>query len=437
MSFETKSLFPLGTSINTNGHLSIAGCDVSELVEQFGTPLYVYDEDTIRHMAREFLQTFRERYPKTQVAYASKAFLNLAMAQIASDEGLRLDVVSGGEVAVAAKAGFQTKNMYFHGNNKSAQELSEAIDLGVGTIVVDGFNELDNLNNIASQKGKTQGVMLRLSPSVDAHTHGYTTTGILDVKFGFSIETGDSTVAIRQAISAKNLDLKGIHFHLGSPIFELEPYSEAIDSVLEYLAPFVKEGLDLREFSPGGGFAIGYVRSEPPPLISDYAEIITSMVKNKCNDLNLDQPTLVIEPGRSIVGRAGVALYSVGVIKEIPTVRTYVSLDGGMGDNIRPALYGSKYEATVANKMNIPNTTEVTLAGKYCESGDLLVKDVSLPKLESGDIIAIPSSGAYCLSMSSNYNMNPRPAVVMLKNGIPRVVRKRETYEDLMQWDLS
>ena len=210
MSFETKSLFPLGTSINTNGHLSIAGCDVSELVEQFGTPLYVYDEDTIRHMAREFLQTFRERYPKTQVAYASKAFLNLAMAQIASDEGLCLDGVSGGEVAVAAKAGFQTKNMYFHGNNKSAQELSEAIDLGVGTIVVDGFNELDNLNNIASQKGKTQGIMLRLSPSVDAHTHGYTTTGILDVKFGFSIETGDSAVAIRQAISAKNLDLKTV-----------------------------------------------------------------------------------------------------------------------------------------------------------------------------------------------------------------------------------
>ncbi len=437
MPFETKDLFPLGSDINANGHLSIAGYDATKLVEQFGTPLYVYDEDTIRHMAREFLNTFRQRYPSTQVAYASKAFINLAMAQIASEEGLCLDVVSGGEVAVAAKAGFRTENMYFHGNNKSNHELSEAIDLGVGTIVVDGFNELDNLNDIAVRKGKTQGIMLRLSPSVDAHTHGYTTTGILDVKFGFSIETGDSTVAIRQAIAAKNLDLKGIHFHLGSPIFELEPYSEAIDSVLEYLAPFVKEGLDLREFSPGGGFAIGYVRTEPPPLISDYAEIITSMVKNKCDDLNLNQPTLVIEPGRSIVGRAGVALYSVGVIKEIPTVRTYVSLDGGMGDNIRPALYGSKYEATVANKMNTPNTTEVTLAGKYCESGDLLVKDVTLPKLESGDIIAIPSSGAYCLAMSSNYNMNPRPAVVMLKNGTPRLVRKRETYEDLMQWDLS
>ena len=437
MPFETKNLFPLGSGINKTGNLSIAGCDATELAAEFGTPLYVYDEDTIRHMAREFLNTFRDRYPNVRVAYASKAFLNLAMAQIASEEGLCLDVVSGGEMFVAVKAGFPTANMYFHGNNKSANELSEAIDTGVGTIVVDGFNELDHLNSIAAQKGKVQEIMLRLSPSIDAHTHGYTTTGILDVKFGFSIETGDSNVAIRQALEAKNLDLKGIHFHLGSPIFEMEPYSEAIDSVLEYLAPFVKEGLDLREFSPGGGFAIGYVRNEPPPLISDYAEIITSMVKNKCRDLNLNQPSLVIEPGRSIVGRAGVALYSVGVIKEIPTVRTYVSLDGGMGDNIRPALYGSKYEATVANKMDSPNTKKVTLAGKYCESGDLLVKDVTLPELESGDIIAIPSSGAYCLAMSSNYNMHPRPAVVMLKNGIPRLVRKRETYEDLMQWDLS
>ena len=207
MSFETKKLFPLGSVINTNGHLSIAGCDTTELVKQFGTPLYVYDEGTIRHMAREFLNTFRERYTPTRVAYASKAFLNLAMAQIAAEEGLCLDVVSGGEVAVATKAGFPTENMYFHGNNKSAHELSDAIDLGVGTIVVDGFNELDHLNTIASGKGKVQGIMLRLSPSVDAHTHGYTTTGILDVKFGFSIETGDSTVAIRQALSAKNLDL--------------------------------------------------------------------------------------------------------------------------------------------------------------------------------------------------------------------------------------
>ena len=283
----------------------------------------------------------------------------------------------------------------------------------------------------------TQGIMLRLSPSVDAHTHGHTTTGILDVKFGFSIESGESTVAIRQALNSSNLDLKGIHFHLGSPIFELEPYSEAIDTVLEYLVQFKDEGLNLREFSPGGGFAIGYVRNELPPEISQYAEIITSMLKHKCRDLGYSEPKLIIEPGRSIVGRAGVALYTVGVIKEIPTVRTYVSLDGGMGDNIRPALYGSEYEAVAANKMSASGKEKVvTLAGKYCESGDLLVKNVPLPVLESGDIVAIPSSGAYCLAMSSNYNMNPRPAVVMVENGKSRLIRRRETYEDLMALDL-
>ena len=301
---------------------------------------------------------------------------------------------------------------------------------------MDGFQELDLLNEIARDQNVVQGIMLRLSPSIDAHTHDHTTTGILDVKFGFSIETGESTVAIRQALQSSNLDLKGIHFHLGSPIFELEPYSTAIDTVFDYLAQFVPEGLNLREFSPGGGFAIGYTRESPPPPVSAYAEVITSMLKNKCSDLNIEPPVLIIEPGRSIVGRAGVAVYTVGVIKEIPTVRTYVSLDGGMGDNIRPALYGSEYEAVIANKIIAEDEKIVTLAGKYCESGDLLVKDVLLPRIETGDIVAIPSSGAYCLAMSSNYNMNPRPAVVMVGNGQSRLVRKRETYKDLMALDL-
>tara|TARA_B100001167_G_scaffold189691_1_gene154880 strand:+ start:1 stop:1167 length:1167 start_codon:yes stop_codon:yes gene_type:complete len=388
-------------------------------------------------MAKTYLHEFSSRYPDTTVAYASKAFLNKEMSRIADEEGLSLDVVSGGEIAVAMSTGFPAERMYFHGNNKTLQELSEAINVGIGTIVVDGFQELDLLNEIAKGKGMTQGIMLRLSPSVDAHTHGHTTTGILDVKFGFSIESGESTVAIRQALNSSNLDLKGIHFHLGSPIFELEPYSEAIDTVLEYLVQFKDEGLNLREFSPGGGFAIGYVRNELPPEISQYAEIITSMLKHKCRDLGYSEPKLIIEPGRSIVGRAGVALYTVGVIKEIPTVRTYVSLDGGMGDNIRPALYGSEYEAVAANKMSASGKEKVvTLAGKYCESGDLLVKNVPLPVLESGDIVAIPSSGAYCLAMSSNYNMNPRPAVVMVENGKSRLIRRRETYEDLMALDL-
>ena len=436
MSFENVDLFPFGTEVNKLGNLSVGGNDITSLASQYGTPLYVYDEPTIRTMARQFVSEFTSRYPNTKVAYASKAFLNISMAKIAEEENLELDVVSGGEIAVAAAAGFPTAKMHFHGNNKTPSELSESVNSGVETIVVDGFQELDLLNEIARDQNVVQGIMLRLSPSIDAHTHGHTTTGILDVKFGFSIETGESTVAIRQALQSSNLDLKGIHFHLGSPIFELEPYSTAIDTVFDYLAQFVPEGLNLREFSPGGGFAIGYTRESPPPPISAYAEVITSMLKNKCSDLNIEPPVLIIEPGRSIVGRAGVAVYTVGVIKEIPTVRTYVSLDGGMGDNIRPALYGSEYEAVIANKIIAEDEKIVTLAGKYCESGDLLVKDVLLPRIETGDIVAIPSSGAYCLAMSSNYNMNPRPAVVMVGNGQSRLVRKRETYKDLMALDL-
>ena len=436
MSFENVDLFPFGTEVNKLGNLSVGGNDITSLASQYGTPLYVYDEPTIRTMARQFVSEFTSRYPNTKVAYASKAFLNISMAKIAEEENLELDVVSGGEIAVAAAAGFPTAKMHFHGNNKTPSELSESVNSGVETIVVDGFQELDLLNEIARDQNVVQGIMLRLSPSIDAHTHGHNTTGILDVKFGFSIETGESTVAIRQALQSSNLDLKGIHFHLGSPIFELEPYSTAIDTVFDYLAQFVPEGLNLREFSPGGGFAIGYTRESPPPPISAYAEVITSMLKNKCSDLNIEPPVLIIEPGRSIVGRAGVAVYTVGVIKEIPTVRTYVSLDGGMGDNIRPALYGSEYEAVIANKIVAEDEKIVTLAGKYCESGDLLVKDVLLPRIETGDIVAIPSSGAYCLAMSSNYNMNPRPAVVMVGNGQSRLVRKRETYKDLMALDL-
>jgi diaminopimelate decarboxylase len=410
---------------------------VLSLAKAHGTPLYIYDEKTIRIMAQTFVGEFTSRYPETSVAYASKAFLNLAMAKIANEEKLSLDVVSGGEIAVAHAAGFPSNKMYFHGNNKTPQELSEAIDLGVGTIVVDGFQELDILNNIAKSKNTKQGIMLRLSPSVDAHTHAHTTTGILDVKFGFSIETGESSIAIKQALDSSNLKLQGIHFHLGSPIFALEPYSTAIDTVFDYLKPFFKQGLDLKKFSPGGGFAIGYLQKQLPPSVGDYAEVITSMLKNKCDDLEIDYPELIIEPGRSIVGRAGVAIYTVGVTKVIPNVRTYVSLDGGMGDNIRPALYDAQYEAVAATKMSNTDFETVTLAGKYCETGDILVKDVSLPILDSGDLVAIPASGAYCIAMSSNYNMNPRPEIVMVSDGDSRIIRKRETYQDLMALDLS
>ena len=437
MNFSNIDVFPMGTKINSEGVLEIGGCDVLSLAKAHGTPLYVYDEKTIRSMAQTFVGEFTSRYPKTSVAYASKAFLNLAMAKIANEENLSLDVVSGGEIAVAHAAGFPSNKMYFHGNNKTPQELSEAIDLGVGTIVVDGFQELDILNNIAKSKNANQGIMLRLSPSVDAHTHAHTTTGILDVKFGFSIETGESSIAIKQALDSSNLSLQGIHFHLGSPIFELEPYSNAIDTVFDYLTPFLHQGLDLKKFSPGGGFAIGYLQQQLPPSIGGYADVITSMLKTKCDDLGIDYPELIIEPGRSIVGRAGVAIYTVGVTKVIPNVRTYVSLDGGMGDNIRPALYEAQYEAVAANKMSTTHFETVTLAGKYCETGDILVKDVSLPILDSGDLVAIPASGAYCIAMSSNYNMNPRPEIIMVSDGASRIIKRRETYQDLMALDFS
>ena len=436
MSFANAPLFPTTTEINAAGRLVLGGCDTVDLAAEFGTPLYVFDEETLRIMCREFVGEFTSRYADTTVAYASKAFVNPALARLVHEEGLGLDVVSGGELAVARAAGVDMDAVYFHGNNKTPDELEYALDAGCGRIVVDSFYELSLLDEIAARRGVTQKIMLRLSPSVDPHTHAHTTTGILDSKFGFSIETGDSTTAIRQALRASHLDLVGLHFHLGSPIFELEPYAIAIDTVLTYLAPFKDEGLDMREFSPGGGFAIGYVRDQLPPSVADYAEVITSAFRRRCADLGLGAPRLIVEPGRSIVGRAGVALYTVGAIKDIPTVRRYVSVDGGMGDNIRPALYGSEYEAVAASRMTDPGSEPVTLAGKYCESGDVLVRDVPMPALEPGDLIAIPSSGAYAPSMASNYNLNARPAIVIVNDGEARLIRRRESYDDMMAMDV-
>ena len=433
MPFQNDSLFPLTANVNQAGRLEIGGCDAVDLAAEFGTPLYVYDEDTLRRMCREFVGEFASRYPDSLVAYASKAFLNPAIGRLAMEEGLGLDVVSGGELALGRAIEFPPDLIYFHGNNKTLPELELALDYGVGRVVVDSFHELRMLDELAGSRGEVQDVMLRLSPGVDPHTHVHTTTGILDSKFGFSVETGHAALAIRQALAAPNLDLVGVHFHLGSPIFELEPYSIAIDTVLTFVSQFRDEGLELREFSPGGGFAIGYVREQPPPAIADYAQVIASATRDRCADLSLGTPRLVVEPGRSIVGRAGVALYSVGGTKDIPTVRRYVSLDGGMGDNIRPALYEARYEAVLASRMNdVPENT-VTLVGKYCESGDVLIRDIELPTLAEGDVVAIPSSGAYAPPMSSNYNLNPRPAIVMVNDGDARLIRRRETFEDMMR----
>ena len=430
-------MFPDTTQLDSNGILNIGGCNTLDLANEYGTPLYVFDEDTIRNRCRSFVQEFQKRVPETQVVYASKAYINPVLVKMLSEEGLGLDVVSGGELAVAIAGGLSTTHVYFHGNNKTPQELREAVQQGIGRVVVDSFHELQLLDEISGELGKKQEILVRVSPGIDPHTHAYTTTGIIDSKFGFSIQTGHAAIAVRDALQAPNLNLKGLHFHLGSPIFELEPYQAAIDLVLRFAAEFREEGWTIQEFSPGGGFAIAYTRDNRPPEVSDYAEAITSTLKSTSTELNLPLPRLIIEPGRSIIGPSGVALYQIGAIKEIPGIRKYVSVDGGMGDNIRPALYQASYEVCSAGKMNLEADDLVTIAGKYCESGDILASDVLLPSVTSGDVLAIPASGAYCPSMASNYNLNPRPPIVLVKDGIRRLIRRRETYQDMMLCDIQ
>ncbi len=432
-----QHVFPDTTRINPRGTMTIGGCDTLALAQEYGTPLYLLDEATLRNRCRSFRREFEGRHQNSRILYASKAYINPALARIFDEEGLGLDVVSGGELAVAQRAGFPLDRVYFHGNNKTPEELTLALAQGIGRIVVDSFHELELLDRIAREAGKVQDILVRVSPGIDPHTHVHTTTGVLDSKFGFSIQTGHAAQAICQALAAPNLMLRGLHFHLGSPIFELEPYQAATDLVLRFAAGFREEGLELAEFSPGGGFAIAYTRQQRPPEIGQYAETIVSTMKGTCGELGLALPQLIIEPGRAIIGPAGVALYRVGAIKEIPGVRKYVSVDGGMGDNIRPALYQAVYEVVAAGKASEEPVEQVTIAGKYCESGDILARDVMLPRLESGDVLALPAAGAYCPSMASTYNLNPRPPIVLVGGGRSRLIRRRESYQDLMRCDVA
>jgi len=429
------SLFPLTAEVNERGHLAVGGCDTIELAREFGTPLYVFDEFSLRRRCAEFKAQFSQHYADTAVVYAGKAFLNRALALLLKEEGLGLDVVSGGELSIAHSVDFPLDRVYFHGNNKSAEELKLALEWRVGRIVVDSFHELAQLAEIAKEKGCIQDILLRLTPGVDPHTHQHITTGIVDSKFGFPLSSAGEAVA--KAASAPNLNLVGFHFHLGSQIFEVEPYLEAVKITLDFAAAMKAEcGFELRELDIGGGFAVQYTLDSPAPPLSAYAEAIASAVTSKCQELKLALPRLIIEPGRAIVGQAGMALYEVGTVKEIPGVRCYVSVDGGMADNIRPALYEAKYEAVVANKMRERESRKVTIAGKFCESGDILIRDISLPPVAAGDILAVADCGAYCLSMASNYNAALRPAVVMVREGKARLIRRRETFEDLTRCDL-
>ena len=428
-------LFPLTAGVNEKGHLVIGGCDTVELANEWGTPLYLFDEFSLRQRCAEFKAEFGQRYPDIAVIYAAKAFINKALVLLLKEEGLGLDVVSGGEMGIAQSVGFPSEGVYFHGNNKSVEEIRLALEWGVGRIVVDNFYELELLDSIAHEAGCRPDILLRLSPGVDPHTHQYITTGNVDSKFGFPLASGEEAVV--SALSRANLNLVGLHFHLGSLIFELEPYQQAVGFILNFAAEMrQKHGFEPGELDIGGGFAVQYTLDSPAPPLSAYAEAVTASIISECQKLGLALPRLVIEPGRSIVARAGVALYEVGVIKEIPGIRCYVSIDGGMADNIRPALYGARQEAAVANKMMASMAVKVTIAGKFCESGDILIRDIDLPSLIPGDIMAVAGCGAYCLPQASNYNAFFKPAVVMVREGRARLIRRRETLADLTGCDM-
>ena len=432
------SLFPLTAEVDNQGHLCIGGCDVLNLAKEFGTPLYLFDEFTLRHKCREFTSEFSKYHPDTLVIYGSKAFLNKALALIFKQEGLGLDVVSGGEISIAHSVHFPFGKIYFHGNNKTRDELKLALDCGIGRVVVDNSYELELLNELANEKGIRQNILLRITPGVDPHTHQFTTTGILDSKFGFPLATGQAEEGVSQAMSSSNLNLLGLHFHLGSPIPEIEPYELAMELVLGFAKEVERKfGFQLSEFGVGGGFAVQYTLESEVPTIADYAESIANKLNSLGSVLQLGYPRLIIEPGRGIVAQAGVALYRVGAIKEIPGIRKWVCIDGGISDNIRPALYGAKYEALVANRASETEEDMVTIAGKLCQSGDVLVRDANLALTRPGDIIAVPVCGAYSIPMSSNYNAALRPAIIIVKNGEARLIRRRESYEDLTRLDVE
>ncbi|MBA4603615.1 diaminopimelate decarboxylase [Thermoactinomyces mirandus] len=422
--------------INDRGHLEIGDCDTVELARQYGTPLYVYDEMKIRQNARRFLLAFQQSGCSFQVAYASKAFSCIAMAELAEEENLSLDVVSGGELYTALKAGFPAERIHFHGNNKSEKELRMALDAEIGCFVVDNFFELELLHDLAREYQREVKILLRLTPGIEAHTHKYITTGQDDSKFGFNVKNNHALIAIKESLNKPYFHLSGVHFHIGSQIFDVHGFVQAIRMIRKHLDHVHEEtGYEVEVLNVGGGFGIQYTEEDHPASIENYIQTITSEVKSEWEKRGLKFPEIWVEPGRSLVGNAAITLYRVGAIKDIPGIRKYVSVDGGMTDNIRPALYQAKYHAVLANRAGESPHEEVAIAGKCCESGDILVRNIHLPKVNSGDLLALFSTGAYGYSMASNYNRLPRPAVVFVKNGKSRIVIKRETYEDLIQND--
>lgn len=426
-------------AVNEQGHLTVGGMDTVELAKEYGTPLYIMDEGLIREHCRSFRESMDKYYGgQGLVCYASKAFCCKAMCRIMLEEGLGLDVVSEGELYTALSVGFPPEKLCFHGNNKTDHELSYALENGVGRIIVDNIYELERLDRLAEKTGRTANIMYRIKPGIDAHTHNFIMTGQIDSKFGFALETGEAYEAVKKAIDCSHINLVGLHCHIGSQIFDIDPFVKAAEVMLTFIAKIKDElGFEVKELNLGGGFGIRYTEEDAPVAYDKYMEKVSEKVKEVCAEKNVKLPFILIEPGRSIAAPAGITLYTVGGRKEIPNIRTYVSVDGGMGDNPRYALYQSKYDVEVANKANLPKTETVTVAGKCCETGDLIGEGMPIQPVEPGDILAVLATGAYNYSMSSNYNRIPKPPVVMIRDGKSRVVVKRETFEDIVRNDID
>lgn len=435
MNTTNQSLKPITTKINDNGNIEIGGCDVVKLAEQYGTPLYVFDEATIRSVANDYKEAFKS-YPKVEMMFASKACMTKSIARILDDEGFGFDMVSGGEIYTAYSAGVNLAKSVFNGNNKSYEELQMAIEMGVGLISVDNFLELSLLDAVAKSANQKVDILLRITPGIECHTHEYIQTGHLDSKFGFDLTQIDD--AIEEILEEhKNLNLVGLHAHIGSQIFETSIYYDEVEVFLKEIARIKEKfGLSLNHINLGGGLGIKYTEEDCPPSVYEIAEKIIASVKDNSEKYNVEEPIIHIEPGRSIVGTSGVTLYTVGSSKQVPQGKKYVAVDGGMADNPRPSLYQAVYTADVANKPNAEKTETVTIAGRFCESGDILIHSAKMPELEPGDILCVYDTGAYGYSMSSNYNRVLKPAAVLVNNAQSDIIINRESYEHLVSMDV-
>ncbi len=428
-------LWPLAARVSPDGHLRISGLDVASLAREHGTPLYLYDEETIRAQCRAFRRAFEARWPQTAVAYAGKAYLSPALCRIIREESLELDAVSAGEVGMALAAGYPPAQIHLHGNFKPDAELAAALDAGVGRIVVDSLDELARLERLARARRQRVAIWLRLCPDVATETHSYIQTGHADSKFGMAADA--IMEASRRALASPWLDPVGLHAHVGSQLFDVAPLARVVTMLGETAAELRDMGAAIRELSPGGGLGVAYTPEQRAPEVERYADAIAGALLAVCERCGLPPPRLIVEPGRALVARAGVALYTVGPRRVTPGGATLVAVDGGLGDNPRPALYQARYSAALVERMKEPATETVTLVGRYCESGDVLIEDAALPHARAGDILAVPVSGAYHLPMASNYNMVFRPAVVFARGGRARLVRRRETLDDLLRLELG